>query len=119
MEKITLIAAIICAVTSLTTSLRGLARAREYPDTDLEVLRSSARLPGIIKKQNFSSGHNLFIYRLSTVIWFVLSMIFAAPTYYSFWADKSIPGIMVCIALFITLAVVIFFIWAKTPTSKN
>jgi hypothetical protein len=113
MEKISLIASIICAVTSLTTSLRGLARSREFTDHDIEALASSARLPGIKTKQSFSSSHNPFIYRTSTLIWFLLAVAFAVPTLVRLLSEGDEIGILIWLLSFGLLAAVILLIWRR------
>ena len=116
MENISLIASIICALTAVTTALRGLARSREFPDHDIETLASSARLPGIKSKQTFSSSHNLFIYRLSTIIWFVLAVVFAIPTLLRLMDEVDDIGILIWALSFGSLAIIILLIWRKVKT---
>jgi hypothetical protein len=111
MEKISLIASIICAFTSLTTALRGLARSREYPDKDIETLQSSARLPRITARQSFSSSHNLFIYRLSTLIWFILAILFAVPTLLRLTDEVNNAGVLIWTISYGLLAILILLIW--------
>jgi hypothetical protein len=118
-KKFSLIASIISAITAITTSIRGLARSREYPAHDIEALKSSARLSGIRTEQGRPSNNIFFIYSLSTLIWFLLSIIFAIPIYIRFWSDKDPLGIFIWISSFIVLAVVLLTIWRKINISAK
>ncbi|MBI4826661.1 MAG: hypothetical protein HY807_09640 [Nitrospirae bacterium] len=113
MENISLIAAIISALTALTTSLRGLGRTREEAAPDIEVLKSDARLSDIKSEHHSSSNRNFFIYRLSTFIWFMLSILFAIPTFIRYREESYRLGIMIWTSSFIALAAVLLFIWRK------
>ncbi|MDO8281725.1 MAG: hypothetical protein Q7U10_03735 [Thermodesulfovibrionia bacterium] len=113
MENISLIASIISALTALTTSLRGLGRFREESALDIETLKSDARLSGIKAEPVQSSNRNFFIYRLSTFIWFMLSILFAIPTLLRYREESYSLGIMIWASSFILLAVVLLLIWRK------
>ncbi|MBI4844561.1 MAG: hypothetical protein HY809_09615 [Nitrospirae bacterium] len=109
MVKIFLIASIISGIRSLLVSLKALRIAQGPASPEIEALKSASRLPEI---RNLPSSQ-LKIYRLSAIIWFMLSMLFALPLLIKYLREGQSTGISAPAFSFLTLAGALIFIWGK------
>lgn len=110
LENIALIASVISAITALTTSLRALGRSREnMTDKSVSKLKTGCRTG--CSKCTGDTGRNssLTIHLISTVIWFVLAIIFAVPAF----TDYSAKGLFLRSLPFLFLLLLILLIWRK------
>ena len=118
LNKISFIASVISAVTAVTTSLRALGRSRENARYESESkIRTGCRV-GDYGHQPPPRG-NLRLHLLVTIIWFVLSIIFALPLLSRSFSEEGISGLYTWILLFIIIAVVNILIWRKTLHPGN
>jgi len=102
LETISLIASIISALTSVTTSLRALGKSREY------------------SRLRHSEFHSMFLLYLAvTVIWFIISIIFVSPILYKGWVSSSYAGLYTGVLSFLFLFLVLWLIWKRILSLKN
>ncbi|GBE06337.1 MAG TPA: hypothetical protein ENG95_03910 [Nitrospirae bacterium] len=99
LDAITLIASAICALSAVTISLRALGKSREYSGKEQQKLRK-----------------DLSIFRISTIIWYVLSFFFAVPILAEKWAAKLYAGLMLWALLFLVLLLALWGIWKKVES---
>lgn len=114
LETILQIASVVSAVTAVTTSLRALGKSREYSRYELEALKSRARLSHIEINQSPSLQKQLSLYRVVTLIWFVLSIIFAMSLLILRWkTQKDIWVLLLKLLPFLLLGIVLWLIWRR------
>ena len=110
LENIALIASVISAITAVTTSLRALGRSREnMTDHNVSKLKTSCRTGCFKSTGNTDRSSSLLIHLISTVIWFILAIIFAVPAV----TDYSAKGLFLLALPFLFLLMIILLIWRK------
>ncbi len=99
-DNILLIASFICALSAVTISLRALGKSREYSAGEQQKLRK-----------------DLSIFRISTIIWYVLSFIFVVPVLAERWAAHLYAGLILWAVFFLVLLLALRGIWKKIVKS--
>ncbi len=118
-ETIAIIASIISAVTAVTTSLRAMGKSCEYSRYELEALKSGSRLSDIEVNHLPIPKKQLSLYRVVTIVWFVLSVIFAAPLIVLKWESQEKMWLLMLELLpFLLLGIVLLSIWRRIKTPK-
>ncbi len=100
--KIAQIASIISALTAVTTSLRALGKSREYSHLEPQAFR-----------RHFS------VFRLSVVIWYVLSVVFAVPSLSRSWTLEENVSLLLWAVFFLFITGLIFLIWRRIVYPKK
>jgi len=100
--KIAQIASVISAVTAVTTSLRAVGKSRE----------NSGLAPDKVRKI-------ILPYRIVTVIWFVLAVIFAAPSLFDSWAGGKFISLLLLLLFFLVLGGLLYLIWRRVLILKR
>jgi hypothetical protein len=106
-ETMAQIASIISAISAVTISLRALGKSREYSRYELGGSQSNA-----LRKR-------LSLYPKVTIIWFILSIAFAAPVLIRRWASEKDVFLFVWIPFFLLLSFILWFIWWKIMFHKG
>ena len=96
LNTIALIASIICALSAVTTSLRALGKAREYS-----------------RHEQHEFSKSLSVFRLSVIIWYILSVIFAVPVLAEKWIEQRYTRLFLWALLFLILFFALRLIWKK------
>jgi len=100
LKNISLIASVISALTSITTSFRALGRSREE---DFPSGPASLRLK------------SLMLHILVTIVWFGLSIIFAVPLIKERLSTSLVP----LIAPFALIVIICSLIWWKALSQRD
>ena len=112
LENISLIASAISAVTAITTSLRALGKSRENADHEIKSnIRTGCRVGDIQRLKKPVQTNSLLIHLISTIIWFVLSAVFAMPLFIRKWAEGPDTGPILLALPFLLLFAVIILLW--------
>jgi len=112
LENISLIASAISAVTAITTSLRALGKSRENEGREIRSkISTGCRVGDLQRAKKTVQTNSLLIHLISTIIWFVLSAIFATPLFIRKWAAGPDTGPILLAAPFLLLAAVIILVW--------
>jgi len=99
--KIAQVASVISAVTAVTTSLRAVGKSRE----------NSRLAPDKMRKI-------IFPYRIITVVWFILAIIFASPSLSEAWAEGKGVSLLLWVGFFLLIVVLLWLIWKKVESRK-
>ncbi len=119
-KTILLITSIISAVTAVSTSLRALGKSREYSRYEIEALKSSARLSNVEINHLPLPKKQLSLYRVITIMWFVLSIVFAAPLIVLRWkGQKDIGVLLLGLLPFLLLGIVLRLIWRRIKVQNT
>lgn len=114
LENISLIASVISAVTAMTTSLRALGKSRENGCREVRSkIGTGCRVGDIQGEKKQVRTNSLLIHLISTIIWFVLSAVFAMPLFARKWAEAPDTGTILLALPFLLLLAVIILIWRK------
>jgi ABC-type spermidine/putrescine transport system permease subunit I len=118
LENIALIASVISTLTAVTTSLRALGKARENTRYDAESkIKTGFRTDNNTKQPNLRH-ESLSTHLISTIIWLVLSIVFAAPLFIRRWSDGVDILLFIWLLPFMLLCAVLLFIWRTILQSK-
>jgi hypothetical protein len=114
LEKIAVIASVICALTAVTTSLRALGKSREQSRYEtVSKLVTSSRVYGYTAHRPETTRKNLFLHLAVTIIWFILSLVFSAPLLIQRWAREKDIMVFLWVLLFVCLGIILWFIWRR------
>ncbi len=117
LEKISLIASIISGIAAITSSLRAVGVSREFTRNEsVSTIKTSCRV-GNASPSSASQRSNLKLHFFVTVVWYVLSVIFALPYYAQYWTGTVETGILLLVSPFIILTVIIMFIWTRVRST--
>ncbi len=120
LENIALIASLISALTAITTSLRALGKSHENSRYELEyAAKAGCRIADYKANQSTAHQRSLLLYLVVTVIWFVLSVIFAAPFFIRNWSNRIDITLILSILPFLLLIIVLWLIWLKIMHPKR
>ncbi|MBI5408270.1 MAG: hypothetical protein HZA14_02780 [Nitrospirae bacterium] len=114
LENIALIASIISAITAVTTSLRAMGKARESAQDEL--IKTGCRTADYRGGEKKARMGGLFQHFISTVIWFILSVVFAAPLLIQKWKTQKDAVLFFWCMPFLLLIVLLWLIWRKAVT---
>jgi ABC-type spermidine/putrescine transport system permease subunit I len=119
LENIALIASVISTLTAVTTSLRALGKARENTRYDAESkIKTGLRIGNNNTKQQNVRHESLSTHLISTIIWLVLSIVFAAPLFIRRWSDGVDILLFIWLLPFMLLCAVLLFIWRTILQSQ-
>ena len=120
LENISLIASVISAVTAITTSLRALGKSRENECREIKSkISTGCRVGDFQRVKKPVQTNSLIIHLISTIIWFVLSAVFAMPLFSRKWAEGLDTGPILLALPFLLLLAVIILIWQKALHRNN
>jgi len=118
LENIAFIASVISAITAVTTSLRAVGVSREYSRFECESrIKSSCRVGGPDAATPTSQRSSLRLHMFVTVVWYILSVVFALPLFVSRWSNGS--TLLEGTAAFLLLAGLLVLIWRNVLIQKN
>jgi hypothetical protein len=116
LEGIAQIASIISALTAITTSLRALGKSREYTRYEPEsMIKTGTRITDINTGKPEIWRKNRFLYLFVTIIWFILSLVFALPAL----MKTNNLHLLIWVLFFFLTGVFLVFIWYKILVQKN
>ena len=114
LKNIALIASGISALTAVTTSLRALGKSRENLRNETESsLKTGCRIGSGKTVRPNSKQNSLLIHLIVTVIWLVLSIIFAFSSLDQKWENGLDIRLFLWISPFIVLVITLLLIWRK------
>jgi hypothetical protein len=117
LENIALIASAVSGLTALTTSFRAIGVSREYSRTERESqVKSSCRVGCTKPPPPASQRSSLKLHLFVTVIWYILSVIFALPL---LTGQETRSGLIVWLLPFDHLAAVLIMIWHQFVITRN
>ena len=101
METIAQIASVISGLTALTTSLRAVGKSRESSGLSADKVRKI-----------------IFPYRMVSVVWFVLAIIFAFPSLSKALEEGKNVSLLFWAGFFLLLIVLNGVIWRRVKSKK-
>ena len=114
LKNIALIASGISALTAVTTSLRALGKSRENLRYETESsLKTGCRIGSGKTVQPATKQNSLLIHFIVTVIWLVLSIIFAFSSLDQIWENGLDIRMFLWVSPFIVLVITLLLIWRK------
>ncbi len=114
LKNIALIASGISALTAVTTSLRALGKSRENLRRKTESsLKTGCRIGSGKTVRPDSKQNSLLIHFIVTVIWLVLSIIFAFSSLDQTWENGLDMRMFLWVSPFIVLVITLLLIWRK------
>ena len=120
LKNIPLIASIISALTAVTTSLRALGKSREYLRHEIELkIKASCRVGGHTVQDTKGKCNGILIHFIVTIIWFVLSVIFALPVLNEKMGEDVKSALLQYSLPFLLLLILLGLIWWKVLYPKQ
>ena len=113
LENIALIASVISALTAVTTSLRAVGKSREDARYDMASKIKEGCRTGNCGESRPLKGRGLLLYFITTMIWFVLSVIFIVPVVINSMQDNRDIRLFLWVLPFLALVILLGFIWRK------
>ncbi len=113
LENIALIASVISALTAVTTSLRAVGKSREDSRSDMMSKITEGCRIGSCRKNGSLKDRGLLLYLISTMIWFLLSVIFIVPVVANSLHGSRDVRLFLWISPFLALVILLGFIWRR------